>query len=83
MVQMVLNSADLVVDPEDFRKPIAAFWEKYREQPKAARSTAVPPGPSIVYGRWAVDGSWWQSIRFLAPLVGLAVFVATGIWQRV
>jgi hypothetical protein len=82
MMQMVLNNPELVVDPEDFRMPIEARWKAFRDQ-----STSVPvsngqSGTSVVYGRWSIDGTWWQAIRFVAPLVGIAVIVlhARGIW---
>jgi hypothetical protein len=36
----------------------------------------------IVYGRWSIDGSWWQAIQFVAPLIGMVAVVlhARDIW---
>lgn len=68
MMQVVLSSADMTVKPEDFLGPAEARWKAFRDQP-------APPsqrGGTVFYGRWSIDGSRWQAVRFLAPLVGLA-----------
>lgn len=83
MMQMVLSSPELVVAPENIRRPIEVRWKKYRELPHPTPPPEVRQDPPhIVYGRWAFDGSLWQSIRFLAPLVGLVILAATSIWQH-
>jgi len=75
MVQVVLNTAEVAVAIEDYRIPIETRWTAFREQP---RTTLPPVGPlatSIVYGRWSIDGTWWQRIRFMTPLVTMAAVV--------
>ena len=69
MMQVVLNSADMTVKPEDFLGPAEARWKAFRDQP----GSPSQHGGTIVYGRWSIDGSWWQAVRFLAPLVGMVV----------
>ncbi|WP_225188481.1 hypothetical protein [Bradyrhizobium sp. IC3195] len=68
-IQVVLSSADMAVKAEDFLGPAEARWKTFRDQP------ASPPqrGGTVFYGRWSIDGSRWQAVQFLAPLVGLAV----------
>lgn len=71
-MQMILNNPELVVAPEDFRAPIEARWRAFRHGPVSPLSSSGPTGKSIVYGRWSIDGSWWQVIKYLAPLAGAA-----------
>lgn len=80
MMQMALNAPELVVAAKDFRVPLEARWKAFRDRPQSGMS----PGPRIVYGRWETDGSWWQVIWFLAPLIGMAVVVlhASSLWPR-
>ena len=70
-MQVVLSSADMAVKPEDFLGPAEARWKAFRDQP------ALPSqrDGTVFYGRWSIDGSRWQAVQFLAPLVGLAVVV--------
>jgi hypothetical protein len=84
LMQMVVNSADIAVDPEDFRLPIEARWKAFRDQPTSVPQSGGPRGTSVVYGRWSIDGSWWQAIQFLAPLASMAAIVlyTSGILQR-
>jgi hypothetical protein len=72
MMQVVLNSADMTVKPEDFLGPAEARWKAFRDQP----GSPSQHGGTIVYGRWSIDGSRWQAVRFLAPLVGMVVVLA-------
>ncbi|TWA94338.1 hypothetical protein FBZ96_10870 [Bradyrhizobium stylosanthis] len=69
MMQVVLNSADMTVKPEDFLVPAEARWKTFRDW----AGSSSQPGGTIVHGRWAIDGSRWQAVQFLAPLVGMAV----------
>ncbi|MBR0703642.1 hypothetical protein JQ599_27305 [Bradyrhizobium diazoefficiens] len=72
MMQVVLNSADMTVKPGDFLGPAEARWKAFRDQP----GSPSQHGGTIVYGRWSIDGSRWQAVRFLAPLVGMVVVLA-------
>jgi hypothetical protein len=69
MMQVVLNSADMMVKPENFLVPAEARWKAFRDQP----GPSPQHGGTIVYGRWSIDGSRWQAIQFLAPVVAMAV----------
>jgi len=69
MMQVVLNSADMTVKPDDFLGPAEARWKAFRDR----AGSSSQPGGTIVYGRWSVNGSAWQAVQFVAPLVGLAV----------
>ncbi|KQT27004.1 hypothetical protein ASG57_20355 [Bradyrhizobium sp. Leaf396] len=69
MMQVVLNSADMTVKPENFLVPAEARWKAFRDQP----GPSPQHGGTIVYGRWSIDGSRWQAIQFLAPVVAVAV----------
>ncbi len=82
LMQMVLNSPELVVAPKDIRVPIEARWKEFRERPAAA--VAPNTGTSMVFGRWSMDGSWWQVSMLVLPiLVAVAVVVqAAGISPR-
>ncbi|MDA9543854.1 MULTISPECIES: hypothetical protein [unclassified Bradyrhizobium] len=71
MMQVVLSSADMAVKPEDFLGPAEVRWKAFGDR---AGSSSQPAG-TIVYGRWSINGSAWQAVQFLAPLVGLAVVV--------
>jgi hypothetical protein len=76
MMQVVLNSADMTVAPEEFLGPVEARWTAFRD-----RAEALPQhdGPPVVYGRWSIDGSRWQAVQFLAPVVGLVAVVLTAL----
>ena len=84
MMQMVLASPELVVEYEDFRAPIEARWKAFHDQPRSVAPSGRPSGTSIAFGRWSIDGSWWQVIMFLAPLLGMVAVIlhAGGIWPR-
>ena len=76
LMQMALNSTEVAVGADDYRIPIEARWKAFRDQPESS----VPivdgrPGESIVYGRWSRDGSWWQAVKFLAPLAAMLAVV--------
>ena len=78
-IQIVLNNADLIVDPRDFREPAEARWKAFRHQPAPTPSSGDISATGIVYGRWSIDGSWWQAIQFVAPLVGMVAVVLHAI----
>lgn len=82
LMQMVLTSPELVVAPKDIRIPIEARWKAFRELPAEhlPASTETP----VVFGRWSMDGSWWEvSMLALPILVAIAVMTqAAGIWPR-
>jgi len=42
---------------------------------RSASQTGKQPRPSIVYGRWSVEGTWWQAVKFLTPLVAMVAVV--------
>lgn len=76
-MQMTLNSTEIAVGPEEYRVPIEARWRAFRDQPKSSSAPKAisPPGERIVYGRWSLDGTWWQVVKFLAPLVAMVAVV--------
>jgi len=82
MMQMVVTSHEVSVKPEDYRGPMEARWKAFRDRPASVPQIGGAKGQHVTYGRWSFDGSWWQSIMFLAPLVGLAAVVlhANGLW---
>jgi hypothetical protein len=82
MMQMVVTSHEVSVKPEDYRGPMEARWKAFRDRPVSVPAVGREDGPRITYGRWSFDGSWWQSIMFLVPLIGLAAVVlhAKGLW---
>jgi hypothetical protein len=75
MMQMALNSAEVAASPEDYRGPLETRWKAFRDQPRSTHETGGSPDPNVVYGRWSIDGSWWQAIQFLAPLAGMIAVV--------
>lgn len=82
MMQVVLTSSDVSVKPEEYRSPIEARWKAFRDRPVSVPQVGSVQGPPVTYGRWSFDGSWWQSLMFLAPLAGMAAVVlhANGLW---
>jgi hypothetical protein len=83
MMQVVLSSPELVVAPEDFRAPIDARWRAFRDRLVSVPQAGERSGKHIALGTWSFNGSWWQVIGFLAPLVAAAgvVLHARGFWQ--
>jgi hypothetical protein len=75
-MQMAVNSTEVAVIPEDYRVPIEARWKAFRDRPMASvPQTGELSDPSIVYGRWSVEGTWWQAVKFLTPLVAMFAVV--------
>jgi len=77
MMQVALNSADMTVTPEEFLGPVEARWKAFRDRSEPLHDGSN--GSSIVYGRWSIDGSRWQAVQFLAPVVGLVVVALTAL----
>lgn len=75
MMQMALTSNEVRVSPDDYRVPIEARWKAFRDQPRSGLPSNSSPGPRFVFGRWSIDGSRWQAIRFVAPLIGMIAVV--------
>lgn len=75
MMQMVLTQAEIIIFQKDLRELIDVRWKAFLNQPPPAPAAGEPPGPPVVYGRWSIDGSWWQAIQFLTPLVGMGAVV--------
>lgn len=82
MMQMALSSAEVSVGPDDYRLPIEARWKAFREQPRSASPSDGAPARTIVLGRWSIDGSLWQAIPFLAPLLGMIAVVLNAYVNR-
>jgi hypothetical protein len=84
MMQMVLISPELIVDFEDFRGPIEARWRAFHDQPRTAQPSGSSAGPRHVYGRWLLDGSWWQTLMHISPILGAVIVVlhALDIWPQ-
>ncbi len=82
LMQMVLTSPDLLVTSEDLRAPIEARWKEFRERPAAVLSPSA--ATSVVFGRWSMDGSWWQISMLALPLLAAiaVVLLATRILPR-
>ncbi|ODT29551.1 MAG: hypothetical protein ABS54_04655 [Hyphomicrobium sp. SCN 65-11] len=81
-MQMVLTSPELLVAPEDIRGPIEARWKEFR----GLSAAVLPPsvGAPVVFGRWSMDGSWWQASMLALPLlVAIAIVMqAAGVWPH-
>jgi hypothetical protein len=83
MMQVVLNSPELVVAPEDFHASIEARWKAFRDRPPTSRPQfGAGSGKPVALGTWSFDGSWRQAIPLLAPLAAAAgvILHASGFW---
>jgi hypothetical protein len=83
MMQVVLNSPELVVAPQDFQASIEARWRAFRDRPPTSGpQVGAASGKPIALGTWSFDGSWRQAILFLAPLAAAASVIlhASGFW---
>lgn len=74
---MAINSTEVAVVPEDYHVPMEARWKAFRDRPRPSvpQTGKKQPRPSIVYGRWSIDGTWWQAVKFLTPLVAMVAVV--------
>ena len=83
---MVLHHELFAIDSRDIREPLEARWKAFRDRPTSAPFDGEPVREARqVYGVWwSIDGSLWQAIRFLAPLIGIIAMLAhaTGIRLR-
>jgi len=85
LMQMVLHYELFSVDPKHIREPVEARWKSFRiEQPSSLSDAKPIPEARQVYGAWSIDGSPWQAIKFLVPLIGIigVLAVSTGVWPR-
>lgn len=64
------------VAPSIVREPMSARWLAFREAPSTLAASTEPP---IVHGRWAFDGSLWQSVKFGAPALANLAVLASGL----
>jgi hypothetical protein len=81
-MQMVLHFGLFSIPPKDIREPVETGWKAFRtERPRGA---GAAPADRRVYGVWSVDGSLWQAIKFLVPLIGIIVILvdSTGVLHR-
>jgi hypothetical protein len=82
LMQMVLHFGLFSIAPKDIREPAETRWKAFRtERPFDAGAV---PADRRVYGVWSVDGSLWQAVKFLIPLIGIiAILVdSTGVLRR-
>jgi hypothetical protein len=91
-MQMVLHHQTFAIDAKDIREPVEARWKAFRSGPPSAPGDAKPIAAAgqgsdkvsrQVYGAWSIDGSLWQAIKFLVPIIGIVAILAdsTGIWR--
>lgn len=81
-MQMVLHSGLFSIPPKDIREPVDVRWKAFRtERP---RDAGAAPAGRQVYGAWSIDGSLWQTTKFLVPLIGIVWCLAasTGVLHR-
>lgn len=81
-MQMVLHFGLFSIPPKDIREPIDLRWKAFRAERTLDSGTA--PADRRVYGAWSIDGSLWQAIKFLVPLVGIVAVLldSTGVLHR-
>jgi hypothetical protein len=82
-MQIVLHHGLIGIGPKDIREPVEARWKAFRNGPPPSDATPIAEGPEV-YGRWKIDGSIWQAIRFLGPLTAIIVVLVNApvLWQR-
>lgn len=79
-MQIVLHYDWFSVDPKHIREPVEARWKAFRHEPPT--DTKPVSEARQVYGRWSIDGSRWQAIKFLVPFIGIiAVLVHSAVRQ--
>ena len=81
-MQVALNSAEVSVNPDDYLVPLEARWKAFRDRPRSTLQSRGSPGRRIVYGRWSIDGSRWQVIRFAAPFLGMSAVLVNAYGIR-
>ena len=76
-MQMVLHYMLFAIPPEQVRKPIEARWQAFRnDQPSSLPGARPIPQAREIYGAWSIQGSLWQTIQFLVPLIGIIAILA-------
>lgn len=83
-MQIALHHAFLGIGPKDIREPVEARWKAFRNGgPPPSDAVPVEQAPEV-YGRWKIDGSIWQAVRFLGPLTAIILVLvnAPPLWQR-
>ena len=71
-MQMVLHHELFSIPPKQVREPVEARWKAFRnERPSSLPVARSIPGSREIYGAWSIDGSLWQAIQFLVPLIGI------------
>ncbi|MBR1211900.1 hypothetical protein [Bradyrhizobium sp. JYMT SZCCT0180] len=71
-MQMVLHHELFSIPPKQVREPVEARWKAFRNERPSSLPVARPiPGSREIYGAWSIDGSLWQAITFLVPLIGI------------
>lgn len=83
-MQMVLHYGLFSIDPKHIRAPVEERWQAFRGAPASAPSVTGPgPDARQIYGVWSIDGSLWQAITFLVPLIAIAaILVVLGLRLR-
>lgn len=75
-VQVLLNSPDVLVAPEQLQKPLDARWRAFHAADPARGVIAPSTTGPVVLGRWSFDGGLWQTAKWAAPCIGLAIVLA-------
>lgn len=84
VVQMALHHDMFAIAPEAIRIPVEARWKAYRDQPSPLpQSGTVSHSQPIVYGRWSLPLTWWQTTKFVVPIAGMLAIAANvaGVWD--
>jgi hypothetical protein len=80
-MQMVLHYTLFSIPPKQVREPIEARWKAFRNEPPSSLPAARPITQAReVYGTWSIDGSVWQTIQFLVPLIGIVAILVDSTW---
>ncbi|MGE0285034.1 MAG: hypothetical protein AB7I42_02260 [Bradyrhizobium sp.] len=78
LMQMVLHHELFSIEPGQIREPVRLRWQAFRNGTSSQWENAPISQERQVYGTWSIDGSPWQAIKFLVPLLGIvAVLVAS------
>jgi hypothetical protein len=77
LMQVLLPHEWFAIEPRHMREPVEARWKAFRGAAPAVPSIIEPnAGARQVYGAWSNDGSLWQALAFLVPLIGIAALLA-------
>jgi hypothetical protein len=76
LVQILMPYQWFCIDPKHIREPVEARWQAFRGVRPSPPSAGDPiPQTPRVYGVWSIDGSLWQAITFLVPLIGIVAIL--------